>query len=51
MHEYVLICLNKQGSEFARVLNMPDIVHRLRSLYKLLSTYGDRVVFRTFLGS
>ena len=35
--EYALICLNKQGSEYARVLNIPDIVHSIWSLYKLFS--------------
>ena len=35
--EYALICLNKQGSEYARALNIPDIVHSLWSLYKLFS--------------
>ena len=39
MPRYVSVCLNKQGSEHARVLNMPDIVQSLRSLYKELSTY------------
>ena len=27
----------KYGSEYARVLNMPDMVHSLRSLYKYLT--------------
>ena len=27
------------GAEYARVRNMPDIMHGLRSLYKVLSTY------------
>ena len=30
MPEYVLVCLNKQGSEYPRVLSMPDIVYNLR---------------------
>ena len=29
MPKYVSICLNKQGSEYAKVLKMPDIVHGL----------------------
>ena len=28
-------CLNKQSFEYARFLKMPDIVHSLRSLYKV----------------
>ena len=39
MPEYASICLNKQRSEYAKVLNMPDIVHSLGSLCKVLSTY------------
>ena len=43
--------LNIQGSEYAKVLNMPDIVHNLGSLYKILTTYCDRSVFRSFSDS
>ena len=39
MPEYAWICLNKQGSEYAKVLNMIAIVHSLGSMYKVLSTY------------
>ena len=39
MPEYAWICLNKQGSEYAKVLNMIVIVHSLGSMYKVLSTY------------
>ena len=28
----------KQSSKYAGVLNMPDIIHSLKSLYKVLST-------------
>ena len=42
--EYALICLNKQGSEYARVLNIPDIVHSLWSLYKLFSILRHKLV-------
>ena len=60
MHEYALIMLNmlepaciylnKQKSEHTRILNASDVVHSLRSLYKLLSSYRDKapyLVFRT----
>ena len=43
--------LNTQGSEYTKVLNMPDIVHNLGSLYKILTTYCDRGVFRRFSDS
>ena len=39
MPEYASICLNKQGSEYAKFLNMIAIVHSLGSMYKVLSTY------------
>ena len=39
MPEYAWICLNKQGSEYAKVLNMIVIVHSLGSMYKVLSTH------------
>ena len=34
-HEYDYIYLNKQSAEFARILNMSDAVHNIRSLNKL----------------
>ena len=37
--EYACIYLDKQSSEYARVLNVSDTVHSIRSLYKLLSRY------------
>ena len=48
MLENSCIYLNKQGSEYARILNVSDAVHSdLRSFYKLLSSYRDQDVFRT----
>ena len=39
MLECAYIYLNKQSSGCARILNMYDAVHSLRSQYKLLSNY------------
>ena len=57
MREYALIMLNttnnadiylkKQSAEYARIPKVSDAVHSIRSLYKLLSSYGNRDVFRT----
>ena len=57
MHEYALITLNmieyagiylkKQGGKYARILNVSDAVHSIRSLYKLLSSYQDRCIQNT----
>ena len=47
MVEYAGIYLKKQSTEYARILNVFDVVHSIRSLYKLLSSYRDRDVFRT----
>ena len=44
MPAYAWISLNNQGSEYARVCNMPDIAYNLRPLYKVLSFYWDRLV-------
>ena len=44
--EYAWIYLNKYNFEYARILNVSDAVHSLRSLYKSLSNYRDRGVFR-----
>ena len=44
---YAGIYLKKQSAEYARILNVSDTVHGRRSLYKLLSNYGDRDVIRT----
>ena len=46
MLEYTWIYLNKQSSEYARLVNVSDAVRSIRSLYKLLSSYRDRGVFR-----
>ena len=48
MLEYACIYLNKQSSKYARILNMFDAVHSIRSLYKLLSNYQDRRIWNTF---
>ena len=42
MTEYASIYLRKQSAEYAGILNVSDAVLRIRSLYKLLSTYRDR---------
>ena len=47
MVECVCIYLNRQSSEYARILHVFDTVHSVRSLSKLLSSYWDRGVFRT----
>ena len=44
--EYAWIYNNRQDSEYANVLNTFHAIHSLRSLYKLMSTYGDMGVFR-----
>ena len=45
--EYVGIHLKKQGAEYARILNVSDAVHSIRSVYKLLSSYRDRRIQNT----
>ena len=47
MVEYACIYLNRQSSEYARILHVFDTVHSVRPLSKLLSSYWDRGVFRT----
>ena len=47
MIEYAGICLKNQSAKYSRILNVSDAVHSVRSLYKLLSSYRDRDVFRT----
>ena len=47
MIEYASIYLKKQSAEYARILNVFDAVHSVRSLYKLLSSYQDRRVQNT----
>ena len=39
MLEYAYIYLNKQSSQYARILSVSDVVHIIRSLYELLSSY------------
>ena len=47
MIEYASIYLKKQSAEYARILNVFDAVHSIRSLYKLLSSYQDRLIQNT----
>ena len=47
MPEHVLIYDNKQDSEYARVLNVSDAVHSIRSLHNITSSDWDKDVFRT----
>ena len=42
MIEYAVVYLKKQSAAYARILNVSDEVHGIRSLYKLLSSYRDR---------
>ena len=49
MTEYIGIYLKKkkQSAEYAIILNVSNEVHSTSSLYKFLSSYRDRDVFRT----
>ena len=47
--EYDGICciyLKKKSAEYARILNVSSAVYSIRSLYKFLSSYQDRGVFK-----
>ena len=44
--EYTGIYLKKQSSECDKILNVFDALHSIMSLYKLLSSYRERDVFR-----
>ena len=44
--KYAYIYLNKHSSKYARILNVSDAVHSVRSLHKFISSYRDRGVFR-----
>ena len=44
MHRHIV---EKNIAEYARILGVSDAVHSIRSLYKLLSSYRDRNIFRT----
>ena len=44
--EYAGIYLKKQSAEYGKILNVFDVVHSIRSQYKLLSSYSDRYLFR-----
>ena len=47
MIEYNSIYLEKQSHEYARIiLNVSAIVHSIRSLYNLLTSYRDREVIK-----
>ena len=37
----------KQIAQYARILNVSDAVHSIRSLHKLLTSYREKEVFRT----
>ena len=49
--EYAWIFLKtpekKNGSEYVKTANVSDEVHSIKLLYKILSSYQDRGVFRT----
>ena len=47
MIEYASIYLKKQSAGYARILNVSDAVHNIRSLYKLLTNYRDRRIQNT----
>ena len=38
---YTCIHLKRQSAEYATIQNVSDAVHRIRSLYKLLSSYRN----------
>ena len=42
MLEYACIYLNKHSSKYARILIVSDVVHSIKSLHKLLSSFRDR---------
>ena len=44
--QYASTFLNKQNSEYARILNVSDAIYSIRSLQKLLSSYRDKDKFR-----
>ena len=46
---YTCTYFNKQNSEYARILNVPDAIRR--SLYKLLSSCRYQDVFKTLMSS
>ena len=45
--EYASIYLKKQIAQYARILNVSNAVHSIRSLHKLLTSYREKEVFRT----
>ena len=42
--EYAHFYLKKQSAAYTRILNISDVVHSIRSLYKLVSSYRDRSI-------
>ena len=49
MIECTDIYLKKQSAEHARILDVPDAVYSITSLYELLYSYQNRDLFRTLL--
>ena len=47
MIEYASINMKTWSAEYARIPDVPDAMHSLRSLYKLLSSYWGKGVFKT----
>ena len=37
----------RQSAEYVRILNVPDAMHSIRSLYKLHSSYPDSDIQKT----
>ena len=50
MFQYACIYLHKQSSAYARILNVSNAEHSLRSLYKLLSSYQQTYLERCQTG-
>ena len=44
---YACIYLNKQSDEYARILNVFEAVHCIKTLYILLSSYQNRRIQNT----
>ena len=47
MIEYAGLHLKKQSAEYARILNVSDALHSIRSLYKLLTLLRRRRIQNT----
>ena len=48
MIEYAGIYLKKPSAEYARTMNISDAVSSIRSLHKLLSSYGGTDILKFF---